>query len=63
MAFSEETKRQALKNARGKCEKCGRDVTMSTCHAHHKNHAASGGPDVVSNCRILCVRCHKEIHA
>jgi 5-methylcytosine-specific restriction endonuclease McrA len=58
MAFSEETKKQALKNAGNKCQKCGTPLTMSTAEAHHKTAVASGGSDAPSNCQILCHNCH-----
>ena len=28
--------------------------------AHHKVSQASGGSDTLSNCEILCQKCHKE---
>ena len=59
MAFSEETKKQALTMAKNKCEKCGKQVTMSTCHAHHKHSVNAGGSDALSNCQILYVACHE----
>ncbi|MDR0466803.1 MAG: HNH endonuclease [Deltaproteobacteria bacterium] len=62
MAFSEAVKKQALERAGGKCENCGKPVTMATCEAHHKQPEASGGPDTLSNCRILCPQCHDKIH-
>ena len=60
MAFSEEIKRQALARASNRCEKCGRAVTMSTSHAHHMTSVDSGGKDILSNCKILCIPCHKD---
>jgi len=27
--------------------------------AHHKTSQEAGGPDVLSNCEILCLDCHK----
>jgi len=27
--------------------------------AHHKTAQEKGGPDILSNCEILCQRCHK----
>jgi 5-methylcytosine-specific restriction endonuclease McrA len=62
MAFSEETKKDALKNAGFKCEKCGKSLSMSTAEAHHKTSVASGGKDILSNCKILCHDCHTNTH-
>ena len=28
-------------------------------HAHHKVAVASGGSDNLSNCEVLCVKCHE----
>ena len=28
--------------------------------AHHKKAVANGGDDSLSNCEILCIRCHKN---
>ena len=58
MAFSEETKKQALKDAGYKCEKCGTSLSMSTAEAHHKTSVDAGGSDAPSNCQILCHNCH-----
>ena len=60
MAFSESTKQKALEKAGYKCEKCGKSVTMGTCEAHHKHSVKSGGGDELSNCQILCKKCHQE---
>ncbi len=60
MAFSEATKEAALKRANFKCEKCGKNVNMHTCEAHHKHSVKSGGNDALSNCQILCKDCHQE---
>jgi len=59
MAFSETTKQAAFDRAGGKCEKCGKKVTMGTCEAHHKTSVNSGGSDALSNCMILCPPCHQ----
>ena len=62
MAFSEETRKQALINAGYKCEKCKTPVTTSTSEAHHKTSVTAGGGDNLSNCQILCIPCHKDTH-
>lgn len=38
----------------------GNDYHSGGWEAHHKTAVASGGPDTVSNCEILCIRCHKN---
>jgi len=60
MAFSSATKLQALKNAKYRCEKCGTSLSIITAEAHHKTSVAAGGSDALSNCQILCHRCHVE---
>ena len=60
MAFSEETKKEAMKKAGYKCEKCGKPLTMATAEAHHKTSLLAGGSDGLSNCQILCHDCHAK---
>lgn len=64
MAFSEETKKQAFKNANGKCEKCKKELNYysDSWEAHHKISQKSDGLDVLSNCEILCKECHQETY-
>jgi hypothetical protein len=35
----------------------GNEKTLCAWEAHH---VAAGGPDVASNCEILCLPCHKK---
>lgn len=58
MAFSYETKKQALERAHYKCENCGTGLSMTTAEAHHKTSVDAGGSDTLSNCKILCHDCH-----
>jgi len=58
MAFSEETKSQALAGAGRKCERCGKALTMTSAEFHHKTSVAAGGSDGLSNCEVLCHDCH-----
>ncbi len=30
--------------------------------AHHKVAVASGGQDILSNCKVLCLDCHKKTY-
>ena len=38
----------------------GDDNAVGGWEAHHKTAVASGGSDTLSNCEILCIRCHKN---
>lgn len=38
----------------------GDDYTIGGWEAHHKVAVSSGGSDALSNCEILCMRCHKN---
>ena len=38
----------------------GKDASVGGWEAHHKTSVASGGSDVLSNCEILCMDCHKK---
>ena len=68
MGFSEAIKRQAFDNANKKCEKCGKQLVWGNYNegergaweAHHKTAVSSGGKDILSNCMILCLDCHKK---
>lgn len=50
----------------GKCNKelhwdqRGNDNSQYGWEAHHKVSQAAGGADSVSNCEILCCKCHKN---
>jgi len=70
MAFSEETKRRIFDNAGGKCEKCGKQLVFGNrtegergaWNAHHKTAVSSGGKDIASNGKALCIECHKSTY-
>lgn len=38
----------------------GNDNSIYGWEAHHKIAVARGGSDVLSNCEILCISCHKK---
>ena len=69
MAFSEKTKSEAFTRANGRCESCGKQLVYGNhsegergeWEAHHKTAVASGGNDCLSNCKVLCLNCHKAI--
>ena len=42
-----------------KKEHRGDDTKSTGWETHHKTSQASGGSDTLSNCEILCMRCHK----
>lgn len=63
MAFDEETVKQAFQRAKGRCESCGVALQWSKrgnqWEAHHKHSVDAGGGDSLSNCKILCIDCHR----
>ena len=67
MAFSVATRKTIFDNAGGKCEKCGKQIVLNNhtegergaWEAHHKTSVASGGKDIASNGKALCLDCHK----
>lgn len=71
MAFSEETKKAALKSAGNRCEckrlshthagRCKTTLTKASAEFHHKTAVASGGSDALSNCEVLCRTCHVKV--
>ncbi len=62
MAFSEETKRAALKSAGFQCEcrrsnchgygRCTTRLVTGRWHAHHITSVLAGGSDALSNCKL-----------
>lgn len=71
MAFSEATKKDALKKANNRCEckrlshthsgRCKTSLTTASAEFHHKTAVASGGSDAISNCEVLCKKCHSQV--
>lgn len=67
MVFSSETRQKIFDNAGGRCEKCGKQIVFANHYqgergawqAHHKISVASGGRDIASNGKALCLECHK----
>jgi len=70
MTFSPKTRQAIFDNAGGRCEKCGKQITFNNhsqgergaWHAHHKTSVASGGRDIASNGKALCLGCHKNTY-
>lgn len=69
MAFSENVKLEAFKKAKGRCEECGKQLVWDNhlegergaWEAHHITAiSAKTGTDTLSNCRVLCLDCHKK---
>ena len=68
MGFSAETIFKAFIRASGCCEYCGakldwnnhREGQRGAWEAHHKIAQKDGGSDNLSNCKILCLNCHKN---
>jgi hypothetical protein len=73
MAFSEATKDAAYRRSGGRCE-CTREHAGMPGAPHHggrcsatftrhgaweAHHIVAGGPDTLSNCQVVCVRCHR----
>jgi len=67
MAFSIETVKKAFARARKKCESCRKPLMWtkrrSQWHAHHKTSIDAGGTDYLSNCKILCISCHRKTYS
>lgn len=68
MGFSESVIDRAWVRADGKCEKCGKSLARNNhsegqwgaWEAHHVKAQKDGGEDSLSNCKILCLDCHKN---
>jgi len=72
MAFSNQTKNEAIRRSEGKCEcrrqghswhlgkqRCKKAVTPTTAEFHHIAAQAVGGHDGLSNSEVLCGDCHR----
>ena len=71
----QEQKRKAVAYKGGKCEECGYDKCQAALDFHHivpsikdpnwnnlKNRKFENIKEELDKCRLLCCRCHKEIH-
>lgn len=59
---------QVLERAKGRCEACGKPVTLSTgelsdMHMHHKTRRSQGRDDRAENLECLCMACHHGEHS
>ena len=41
------------------CFQCGQSVDLKGCHLDHEIPVSKGGPTDFTNCRLLCLTCHK----
>jgi hypothetical protein len=69
--FSKEVKRAALRRSKGQCEakgstygfprgvRCNANLAYGVEYDHFPVRAADGGPDDLSNCAAVCVKCHR----
>ena len=56
------TKEQILNRAGGKCEHCGKELTLQTMQMHHVVPASMDGTNNPHNLMCLCSECHHLIH-
>lgn len=56
--FSKATKLKAWERTQGRCEDCGCKIIAGQVEYDHVIEAYLGGGNTVSNCRVLCARCH-----
>lgn len=50
----------AFENFPHVCNRCGKPVTLTTSHVHHKDRNPKNNE--LSNLEILCVKCHRREH-
>lgn len=68
MGFPESVINDAWERACGHCESCGKELVKANhdegqrgaWEAHHIKAKKDGGTDRLSNCKILCLDCHKK---
>ena len=46
----------------GRCEKHEGKVNFDEAEFHHVKYYSNGGPTTVENARLLCKKCHDEVH-
>jgi len=61
--FTEEERIAAFRKAGGRCEKCGRKLSIDNFHVHHRIPHSEGGKTTLENAMVLCPDCHREIHS
>jgi len=68
MSFSQNTIDSAWNKAGGRCEGCRKGLRYGSkgvespvgWEAHHIHSVSAGGHDGLSNCKILCKKCHQN---
>ena len=68
MAFPKSIIDKAWERANGHCENCGKELSKNNheegergaWEAHHITPQSEGGSDTLSNCKVLCLDCHKN---
>lgn len=60
--FSARQARIKLEQCAGICDCCGLPL-KDGFHMHHVKGHADGGQTVLTNCKALCPKCHKETHS
>ena len=59
-----ESRVRVFDRSAGACELCGRALTISTMHAHHRLPRSAARDDSPANLLALCSRCHRDrIHS
>ena len=56
------TKEKILNKAGGKCEHCGKELTLQTMQMHHVVPASMDGTNNPLNLMCVCKECHHLIH-
>ena len=55
-------RREVYDRSEGRCEACGRSISMQQMNAHHLRPFSAGGTNSLNNSACLCKGCHKLIH-
>ena len=59
--FDKKTRELAWDRANGHCEICTAPFAGRRPDYHHLIPAALGGDNSLSNCRVICSSCHREV--
>lgn len=58
--FDDKEKRKVLERQKGKCKKCGKEISFEEAEADHITPWSQGGHTTLDNCQILCKDCNRR---
>ena len=59
-AFDQNERSLIWYRAEGKCQECGKEISLEEMHADHKRPHSKGGQTTLSNAQCLCPECNQK---